>query len=70
MNKFLRSPIYPRRLSLAMTGAIIFSCSSQLIWEVIQGTVFQLAGRGRLVYWNVAVLVILIAVNLKYNWFI
>ena len=48
MNKFLR--VLFILVILAMTGAIIFSYSSQPIWEVTRGTVFQLVGRGRLVF--------------------
>ena len=48
MNKFLR--VLFILVIIAMTGAIIFSYSFPPIWEVIRVTVFQLDGRGRLVF--------------------
>ena len=49
MNKFLR--VLFILVILAMTGAIIFlAILPNPIWEVIRVTVFQLDGRGRLVF--------------------
>ncbi len=62
MNKFLRVLFI---LILAMTGAIIFQYFPNLYGNS-RGMVFQLDSR-EIGIWNVAVLVILLAVNLKYG---
>ena len=48
MNKFLR--VLFILVILAMSGAIVFQLFFPTIWEVIRVTVFQLDGRGRLVF--------------------
>ena len=67
MNRLLRFLFI--LLIIAMSGAIIF----QLFFPSYMGShsdmVFLSVGSGRLGFGNVAVLVILIAVNLKYDWF-
>lgn len=64
MNKFLRVLFI-----LAMTGAIIF----QLFFPTYMGSHsdygISVGWQREFGIWNVAVLVILIAINLKYDWF-
>ena len=67
MNKFLR--VLFILVILAMTGAIIFQLFFPNLYGKSLGIWYfsRLAAGGGI--WNVAVLVILIAVNFKYDWF-
>ncbi len=66
MNKFLRFLFI--LVILAMTGAIIFSYFSQPMGSHSGYRYFRWMAE-EIGIWNVAVLVILLAVNLKYDWF-
>ena len=48
---------------------LFFSYSFPPIWEVISGYGISVGWQREIGIWNVAVLVILLAVNIKYDWF-
>ncbi len=67
MNKFLR--VLFILVILAMTGAIIFQLFFPTYMGSHSGYGISVGWQREIGIWNVAVLVILIAVNLKYDWF-
>ena len=68
MNKFFKSLILSW-LSSPCLERLSSSSSFHLIWEVIRDMVFLSSWQREIGIWNLAVLVILIAINLKYDWF-
>ena len=67
MNKFLR--VLFILVILAMTGAIIFQLFFPTDMESHSGCGMSDGCQREIGIWNVAVLIILLAVNLKYDWF-
>ena len=67
MNKFLR--VLFILVILAMTGAIIFQLFFPTYMGSHSGYGISVGWQREIGIWNVAVLVILLAVNLKYDWF-
>ena len=67
MNKFLR--VLFILVILAMTGAIIFQLFFPTYMGSHSGSGISVGWQREIGIWNVAVLVILLAVNLKYDWF-
>lgn len=67
MNKFLR--VLFVLVIIAMTGAIIFQLFFPSYMGSHSGYGISVGWQREIGIWNVAVLVILIAVNLKYDWF-
>lgn len=67
MNKFLR--VLFILVILAMTGAIIFQLFLPTYMGSHSGYGISVGWQREIGIWNVAVLVILIAVNFKYDWF-
>ena len=67
MNKFLRFLFI--LVILAMTGAIIFQLFFPTYMGSHSGYGISVGWQREIGIWNVAVLVILLAVNLKYDWF-
>ena len=67
MNRLLRFLFI--LLIIAMTGAIIFQISFPSYMGSHSGYGISIGWQREIGIWNVAVLVILIAVNLKYDWF-
>ena len=68
MNKFLRVPIYPRHPGhdwCHYFSAIL----SNLYGKSLEGYGISVGWQREIGIWNVAVLVILLAVNIKYDWF-
>ncbi|CAD0138895.1 membrane protein of unknown function [Streptococcus thermophilus] len=64
MNKFLRVLFI-----FAMTGCIIFQLFFPTYMGSHSGYGISVGWQREIGIWNVAVLVILIAINLKYDWF-
>lgn len=64
MNKFLRVLFI-----LTMTGSIIFQLFFPTYMGSHLGYGISVGWQREIGIWNVAVLVILIAINLKYDWF-
>lgn len=67
MNRFLR--VLFILVIIAMTGAIIFQLFFPTYMGNHSGYGVSVGWQREIGIWNVAVLVILIAVNLKYDWF-
>ena len=67
MNKFLR--VLFVLVIIAMSGAIIFQLFFPTYMGSHSGYGISVGWQREIGIWNVAVLVILIAVNLKYDWF-
>ena len=67
MNKFLRALFV--LVIIAMSGAIIFQLFFPSYMGSHSGYGVSVGWQREIGIWNVAVLVILIAVNLKYDWF-
>lgn len=67
MNKFLR--VLFILVIIAMSGAIIFQLFFPSYMGSHSGYGISVGWQREIGIWNVAVLVILIAVNLKYDWF-
>ena len=67
MNKFLRFLFI--LVILAMTGAIIFQLFFPTYMGSHSGYGISVGWQREIGIWNVAVLVILLAVNIKYDWF-
>lgn len=67
MNKFLR--VLFILVILAMTGAIIFQLFFPTYMGSHSGYGISVGWQREIGIWNVAVLIILLAVNLKYDWF-
>ena len=67
MNKFLR--VLFILVIIAMTGAIIFQLFFPTYMGSHSGYGISVGWQREIGIWNVAVLVIIIAVNLKYDWF-
>lgn len=67
MNRLLRFLFI--LLIIAMTGAIIFQIFFPSYMGSHSGYGISIGWQREIGIWNVAVLVILIAVNLKYDWF-
>ena len=67
MNKFLRALFV--LVIIAMSGAIIFQLFFPIYMGSHSGYGVSVGWQREIGIWNVAVLVILIAVNLKYDWF-
>ena len=67
MNKFLR--VLFVLVIIAMSGAIIFQLFFPSYMGSHSGYGISVGWQREIGIWNVAVLVILIAVNLKYDWF-
>ena len=67
MNKFLR--VLFILVIIAMSGAIIFQLFFPSSMGSHSGYGVSIGWQREIGIWNVAVLVILIAVNLKYDWF-
>ena len=66
MNKFLR--VLFILVILAMSGAIIFQLFFPAYMGSHSGYGISVGWQREIGIWNVAVLVILLAVNLKYDW--
>ena len=67
MNKFLR--VLFILVILAMTGASIFQLFFPTYMRSHSGYGISVGWQREIGIWNVAVLIILLAVNLKYDWF-
>ena len=67
MNKFLR--VLFILVIIAMSGAIIFQLFFPSYMGSHSGYGISVGWQREIGIWNMAVLVILIAVNLKYDWF-
>ena len=67
MNKFLR--VLFVLVIIAMSGAIVFQLFFPSYMGSHSGYGVSVGWQREIGIWNVAVLVILIAVNLKYDWF-
>ena len=67
MNKFLR--VLFVLVIIAMSGAIVFQLFFPTYMGSHSGYGISVGWQREIGIWNVAVLVILLAVNLKYDWF-